>query len=1046
MTTDSNQQPGRLRITYLITSILGITGGNQTLLRQAEELRRRGHEVTIVTYSPKPKWCELTVRVLQVPQGQTLAQAVPPSDVVIATYFLNAHELPAIQAPVKVYQARGDQFVFGDATMADTAQNRRFRELSRASYRLPGIRFVPNSHNLATAVERQGGRRPDAILPVCVDQAVFRPLQRALPGSRVRLLIVGPDSRGSQTEPLLFKGIQDIQEALQLLAPRFPQFTAVRMSGSPPEIFRHFPCEFYQAPSEEMKTVLYGTANILLYASHYDSCPRPPLEAMAAGCAVVCTATTGALEYCREGENALLVPIQAPAAIAAATERLLHDSALREKLVQGGLATAAQRPREREWDEWEALLTRFVAEAADTAVQAAVPAMPQPSTAAKPAKSAPLALPACGRVGFLGPARDLLARKKPREAWEATLAALHLRPFHPEAYLLLAEIAASVGDGQSARACAAHARRLAPGFKPARQFLNRRLSGSTRPNWLTLPEALRNPEANAQPRLSVCLITKNEERFLGQCLQSIRDLAHQIVVVDTGSTDRTVALAQEHGAEVHHFAWCDDFSAARNAALEHATGDWILVLDADEELAAKDREALRAHLQDAAAIGWRLPLLNVGYEAVGCAYVPRLFRNAPGLFFIGRVHEQIFGSVEVRRAEWGLENRLGEATLLHHGYTSEVMQERKKVERNLALLEQAVLEQPDQPHLLMNLGLELSRSGREAEGLERYRQAFQAMSAQKVGQVTPEGREALLTQFSARLTAARQFEELVRVLTSPLAQLGRGLNASLHYALGVAQIEVGQLPLAIEQLECCLAKRSQPSLAPIYPEINSAVPYGCLALCHKRLGAAAAAEQAYQAGLQEKGCGDTLRLDYAQFLVEQDRPVEALQRLHEVVAENAQHLAAWRLGGHIALSRAEFLEFARDWTHEAITHLPEDDVLTAQRAEALLLSQDPAGARALWERLWNNDRHPVALAALLMCELGQGAAAHAPQNEAEAAAVTRAFIEWYRKCINAGAREVVVALNAHTVELRSVLPEAARILEAVNAAAGQPAPAEACVA
>src|SRR6516225_5169415 len=115
--TDSNPHRKRLRITYLITSILGITGGNQTLLRQAEELRRRGHEVTIVTYSPKPKWFELTVRVIQVPQGQPLAPSVPPSDVVVATCFLNAHELPAVQAPVKVYQARGDQFVFADATL-----------------------------------------------------------------------------------------------------------------------------------------------------------------------------------------------------------------------------------------------------------------------------------------------------------------------------------------------------------------------------------------------------------------------------------------------------------------------------------------------------------------------------------------------------------------------------------------------------------------------------------------------------------------------------------------------------------------------------------------------------------------------------------------------------------------------------------------------------------------------------------------------------------------------------------------------------------------
>jgi glycosyltransferase involved in cell wall biosynthesis len=101
---------------------------------------------------------------------------------------------------------------------------------------------------------------------------------------------------------------------------------------------------------------------------------------------------------------------------------------------------------------------------------------------------------------------------------------------------------------------------------------------------------IQNPQQN---RLSVCLIVKNEEKFLGQCLKSVRDLASQIVVVDTGSTDRTVEIAKEYGAEVYSFAWCDDFSAARNAALEHATGDWVLVLDADEELSAEGREKLK---------------------------------------------------------------------------------------------------------------------------------------------------------------------------------------------------------------------------------------------------------------------------------------------------------------------------------------------------------------------------------------------------------------------------------------------------------------------
>jgi glycosyltransferase involved in cell wall biosynthesis len=373
------QSLASLRVTYLISSILGVTGGNQTLLRQADELQRRGHDVTIVTYTPKPDWFTFKMRVVQVAAGQAMAPHVPPSDVVISTYFMNAHELLAVKAAVKVYYAQGDQFVFADTTLADSPENRRWRELSRDSYLLPEVRFVPNSHNLARAVENMTGRKPDGLLPVCTDQTLFRPLQRSLPGSRVRILIVGPDVRGSSAEPLLFKGIQDIRDALLLVAKRHPNFTAVRMSGSPPEIFQRFPCEFYVAPSDEMKTVLFGTADILIYASHYDSCPRPPQEAMASGCAVVCTATPGAMEYCRDGENCLLVPIQSPQAIADATLRLIEDRALRERLVQGGLATARKYPRELEWNELETMLRRFVGEAKNASTPATTSRALQPT-------------------------------------------------------------------------------------------------------------------------------------------------------------------------------------------------------------------------------------------------------------------------------------------------------------------------------------------------------------------------------------------------------------------------------------------------------------------------------------------------------------------------------------------------------------------------------------------------------------------------------------------------------------------------------------------
>jgi GT2 family glycosyltransferase len=656
-----------------------------------------------------------------------------------------------------------------------------------------------------------------------------------------------------------------------------------------------------------------------------------------------------------------------------------------------------------------------------------------------PRKPTAVTLPRCALVGHLAEARQFLGHKKFRAAWEFTLAAIAQRPFHPEAFLLLAEIALAVNDGDDAKLCADYARRIAPEFKSAKKFLSQRLRGNNRPEWLKLPGQVQSPMSNVQCRLSVCLIVKNEEKFLAQCLKSVREVAQQIVVVDTGSTDRTIEIAKEFGAEVHSFTWCDDFSAARNAALEHVTGDWVLALDADEELSAKDHEKLRKAMSDASAMAWRLPIVDVGRELDGCSYVPRLFRNGPGLFYIGRVHEQIFTSIEVRRAEWGLENKIGDTTLIHHGYTQELVRDRNKIERNLKLLEKAVDELPGEPHLLMNLGLELSRSGREGAAFARYQEAFEALSSKPAAEVVPELRESLLSQYCTRLTAAKRLDETVRVLTSPLARAGTGLTASLHFSLGLAHLELKQFSEAAAQMRQCLAKRGQRSLSPINRDILTAAPHHCLAVSLAQLGQAAEAESAFQTGLKEIDHVDALRLDYARFLFEQKRAVDALHPLNAIVAHDTRNVMAWRLGGQIALSSPEFLEFARDWTGEAMSHVPDDVVVSAQRAEALMLSEDTAGARILWEKLWNNTRKPQMLGALILCEAAEGTVTHKPENNQDELAASHAFIEWYQKLFAARAQKTLTQVMEQMNAIGHALPSAAKILGAAMAEANKEA-------
>jgi GT2 family glycosyltransferase/Flp pilus assembly protein TadD len=643
-----------------------------------------------------------------------------------------------------------------------------------------------------------------------------------------------------------------------------------------------------------------------------------------------------------------------------------------------------------------------------------------PNQLTTPQKStAPIKLPECALVGHLAAPRELLTKKNLRAAWESTISAINSRPFHPEAYLLLAEIALAAADSVTARRCAQFAADIAPEFKPAKKFLKGNLRGNLRPEWLQLPPAISNRESKPAPRLTVCLIAKNEEKFLGQCLASVKSLASQIIVVDTGSTDRTVEIAREHGAEVHSFAWNDDFSAARNEALNHATGDWILNLDADEELLPEHRETILSEIQADAVMAYRLPIIDKGREHEGCSYVPRLFRNAPALFFVGRVHEQIFSSIEARRGQWGLENRFGKAALLHHGYTSEIVVSREKIARNLRLLELAIQELPGEPNLLMNLGLELIRSGKLNEGLQRYEQAFKRLAALPPAQVVPELREALLTQFTTHLIKAGRFSEVVEVWRTPFAK-SADMTASQHFLLGLAFMELKQPAEAVTQMRHCLEKRSRQSLTPAHGEVRKAAPNHCLALALAALKQTDEAEKAFHAGLIEEPQSRPLRFDFARFFADINRPLEALTILNQLVAEQPAEARVWQLGGQIALTRADFAEFGRDWTGEAIKHCPHDNAIMLQRAELLMLNQEIEQALPLWEKAHSpkSTRH---LAALVLCECAEGSCKRvfAPSDEP---AVSAEFQKWYQHLIRTNANSLVYQLNESMDTIARVLP------------------------
>jgi tetratricopeptide (TPR) repeat protein len=223
--------------------------------------------------------------------------------------------------------------------------------------------------------------------------------------------------------------------------------------------------------------------------------------------------------------------------------------------------------------------------------------------------------------------------------------------------------------------------------------------------------------APTRPKVSLCMIVRDEEDNLPACLATVADLVDEIIVVDTGSADRTREIAASFGARVHDFPWCDSFAAARNEGLRHATGQWVLWLDADDRLDGEGRQRLArllAGLGDEAAAYVMKCRCLAGPDRDADTVVDhlRLFRNDPALRWDYRVHEQVLPAV--RRL--GHEVRWSDVVIVHTGYQDGALR-RRKLERDLRLLRLEDADRPDEPFTLFNLGAAHLELGQPREAL-----------------------------------------------------------------------------------------------------------------------------------------------------------------------------------------------------------------------------------------------------------------------------------------------------------------------------------------
>lgn len=374
-------------------------------------------------------------------------------------------------------------------------------------------------------------------------------------------------------------------------------------------------------------------------------------------------------------------------------------------------------------------------------------------------------------------------------------------------------------------------------------------------------------ESRRRPLVSTCIIAKDEAAMIGECLRSVATLGGEVILVDTGSTDATAEIAQGLGATVVLHPWEGDFSAARNAGIERAHGEWILVLDADERLVAQSAQWMRRELPLVRpdVQGMNVQILNRALGSDPLRTPPmdvvrtlRLFRNHPSHRFQQRIHEQIFPAVSKRGLIFESEIQLD-----HYGYDPRVVADRGKVQRNLDLL-RADLAGGGPPEYRAYLLMQLGREYQRAQDFPKAKEALEeAMALVLVQKEAPSFAEALGIYLAESCLECKDADGARRACTFVTERFP--LSSDAWFLLGSGEIDAGELGQGVTHLlwSCALVERAgnrQVMRSPMRWESSYARAAGQLA----NAGAFEAAAEIARVGLEQMPHSLALAAVYAQ--------------------------------------------------------------------------------------------------------------------------------------------------------------------------------------
>ncbi len=542
------------------------------------------------------------------------------------------------------------------------------------------------------------------------------------------------------------------------------------------------------------------------------------------------------------------------------------------------------------------------------------------------------------------------------------------------------------------------ARRLDPGLANVERNLDevaRRRKGAAAPAFpratavalSELAKRARRAADRAQPaeglRLSLCMIVKDEEEMLPRCLAAAAPAVDEIVVVDTGSSDRTIEIAREHGARVIERPWTGDFSEARNASFDAATGDWLMFLDADEVLVEEDVERLRA----LRGKSWRecFYLTEISYtgelgDGTAATHTAlRVFRARPEYRFTGALHEQIAATLPLHLPE-----RI-EATDIrveHFGYLGAVRDAKEKSRRNVELLLQQRDAGQADPFLHYNLGSEYGAIGDARAALAEFERAWELIEhdpQQRTWGFMP----ALASRHVRALRVCGRHADCIAAGARALARYPGFTDVVFEQAS--ATLALGDADGALRLYRECLAMGDAPSRYTATVGTGTFLPTIAIAEIHHARGETAEAVALLDGCLAEHPGFFGLVLPFAAaLLADGAEPDEVVGRVEARVAQLTPTVR-FMLG--TALYEAGHVDAAEAQYRLLLAAQPGSGAARVALAEALLSQRRWDDAVAEAAALPDGDAHaPAARRSELFALLVAGEAPRAREARARAAA------------------------------------------------------------